>query len=119
MVASHLLRGIGLSSKMVPTLTENCRFSCLLLHSQMRRVERNRTSTLPQVGQATPSGQRSLTMKSRQTSGLEKYSIASIRVVGSLISMLLLITLSNYLKTLNRHQRRYQIRAHASCNSAR
>jgi ATP-dependent DNA helicase RecQ len=27
--------------------------------------------------------------------------------------------LSNYLKTLNRHQRRYQIRAHASCNSAR
>jgi DNA invertase Pin-like site-specific DNA recombinase len=27
--------------------------------------------------------------------------------------------LSNYLKTLNRHQRRYQIRAHANCNSAR
>ena len=27
--------------------------------------------------------------------------------------------LSNYLKTLNRHQRRYQIRVHANCNSAR
>ena|ERR687891_477054 len=27
--------------------------------------------------------------------------------------------LSNYLKTLNRHQRRYQIRAHANCNNAR
>jgi pimeloyl-ACP methyl ester carboxylesterase len=26
---------------------------------------------------------------------------------------------SNYLKTLNRHQRRYQIRAHANCNNAR
>jgi type I restriction enzyme S subunit len=29
------------------------------------------------------------------------------------------LVFSNYLKTLNRHQRRYQIRAHANCNNAR
>src|SRR5918992_76071 len=93
-VANHLFRAIGLSSKMVPTLTENCLFPCFSLHSQTRRVGMNRTSTLPQVRQDTPSDQRSLTMKSRQTSGSEKYSIASIRVVGSLMSAPLFIAQS-------------------------
>src|ERR671914_125448 len=90
-VANHLFRAIGLSSKMVPTLTENCLFPCFSLHSQTRRVGMNRTSTLPQVRQDTPSGQRSLTMKSRQTSASENYSLSSIRVLGSLISVLPLI----------------------------
>ena len=39
--SSHLSRPSGESSKMVPTLTENCRFACFSLHCQMRRVAMN------------------------------------------------------------------------------
>src|ERR1700688_5142825 len=82
---SHLSRPIGESSKMVPTLTENCLWGCLALHSHRRRVLRNRTSLLPQVGQETPSGQRRAAMKVRQGSESEKKRTGCKRVVGCCI----------------------------------
>src|SRR4051812_10283701 len=81
---SHLSRPSGESSKIVPTLMENCRFGCVPLHSQILRVERNRTSLLPQVGQMAPSGQRRAITYSRQKSASEKQIIASCRVFGSM-----------------------------------
>src|ERR1700716_3835340 len=79
---SHLSRPIGESSKIVPTLTENCFWVCLALHSHRRRVFKNRTPFDPQVGQETPSGQRRATRKERQASGSEKNRTACKRVVG-------------------------------------
>ncbi len=55
---SHLSKPRGESSKVLPTLIENCLRGCFCLHSQMRRVEMKRMSLLPQVGQVTPCGQR-------------------------------------------------------------
>src|SRR5579864_4556005 len=80
---SHLFRPRGESSKIVPTLIENCFLACLLLHSHNRRVERKRTSVLPHVGHITPFGQRRVTRVFRQLSGFEKYSMASCSVLGS------------------------------------
>src|SRR5438552_905122 len=68
--ASHLSRPMGESSKMVPTLTENCFLQ--LRHFQIRRVERNEVSPLSQRTQRTPSGQRSVTRNDRQMSRSEK-----------------------------------------------
>jgi len=45
---SHLSQPRGESSKMVPTLAENWRRHSLLRHFQMRRVETNECSVLPQ-----------------------------------------------------------------------
>ncbi len=72
----------GESSKMVPTLMENCFRGCFALHSQSLRVERKRTSVRPQVGHSTPLGQRSETMNSRQVSGSAKWRTASRSVRG-------------------------------------
>src|SRR5436305_3441490 len=79
---SHFSMGSGESSKIVPTLMENCFRACLALHSQSLRVAMNRTSVRPQVGQTTPFGQRSATMNSRQVSGLSKWRTASRSVRG-------------------------------------
>ena len=49
---SHLSRPSGESSKIVPTLTENCFLQPL--HFQMRRVLRKEWLTEPQRGQMTP-----------------------------------------------------------------
>src|SRR5207245_6531054 len=66
--ANHLSSPSGESSKMVPTLDENCRFGCLTWHSHRRRGGMKRTSAAPQVGQVTPLGHRISTMKARQVS---------------------------------------------------
>ena len=54
---SHLSKPIGLSSKIVPSLTENCRPHSR--HFQMRRVLRKPGSLASQAGQVTPFGHRS------------------------------------------------------------
>ena len=54
--ASHLSKPSGLSSKIVPTLTENCLRWCALLHCHFCWFSRNVTSLRPHVGQITPSG---------------------------------------------------------------
>jgi hypothetical protein len=46
----------------------------------------------------------------------EGYEVEFMTLDGETI---VVTTLRNYLKTRSRHQRRYQMRAHASCNSAR
>src|ERR1700731_829213 len=80
---SHLSIAMGESSKTVPTLTENCRFSCAFLHFQIRRVDRNETSVEAQVGHfITPSGQRIDFIKSSARSSSAKYLIASWSVLG-------------------------------------
>ena len=84
---SHLSRPSGESSKIVPTLTENCFLQPR--HFQRRRVDRNIGSGAAQRGQVTPLGQRSFATKARQTSASVKKRIASVRVSGSrsLLSM--------------------------------
>src|SRR5260370_10531670 len=79
----HLSRGIGLSSKIVPTLIENCFFGCLVLHSHRRRVAIKRKSLDWQVGQIGPSGKMRALRNWKHRSGLAKYAIACWRVLGS------------------------------------
>src|ERR1035437_2245879 len=68
---SHLSQPNGLSSKMVPTLSENCLRQPL--HFQIRRVERNEVPPCPQRGQTTlPSAQRDRNTKLKARSGSEK-----------------------------------------------
>src|SRR5579884_4083992 len=77
MATSHLPIAIGLSSKIVPSLTENCFLQAR--HCHVRRVEIKETSDALQTGQDTlPSGQRIKTAKLWALSRLEKYSTASI-----------------------------------------
>src|ERR1700688_170936 len=79
---SHLSRPIGLSSKIVPTLTENC-----LRHSRhvhIRRVLRNDSRLDSQTGHSGPSGHFALETVSRQIMGSEKYRIASSKPLFSL-----------------------------------
>src|SRR2546428_28847 len=80
---SHLSRPTALSSKMVPTLTLNCHRGCRVLQAHTRRDGTKVTSSDPHVGHATPLGQRNEAAKLRQTSGLEKYRMASTSVCGS------------------------------------
>src|SRR5690349_8101940 len=77
---SHLSNPMGLSSKIVPSLTENCRPHSR--HFQMRRVLRKPGSLASQAGQVTPFGQRSEARKVRLVSGSAKYRIASARELG-------------------------------------
>src|ERR1700738_1377773 len=79
---SHLSSGSAESSKIVPTLQENCLREWVVLRSHMRRVEMKRMSLLPQVEHSTPLGQRRSTMKLRQLSGSEKYRMACWSVLG-------------------------------------
>src|SRR6266511_5952173 len=86
--ASHLSSGIGESSKIVPTLTENWRRQSLFLHFQSRRVLTYPRSLLPQGGHSGPLGQRSMATNSFATSRSLKYLMAWIRVFGGLLFVL-------------------------------
>src|SRR6266480_2250933 len=77
---SHLSSPMGLSSKIVPSFTENWRPHSR--HFQIRRVLRKPGFFASQAGQVTPFGQRNETRKVRLTSGSEKWRIASDRVLG-------------------------------------
>ena len=63
---SHLSKPSGESSKMVPSLTENCFLQPL--HFQMRRVVRYECSVLLHRGQTGPLGQRRFATNSVATS---------------------------------------------------
>src|SRR5438132_12975578 len=76
----HLSSPMGLSSKMVPSLTENCRPQSR--HFQMRRVLRKPGSLASQAGQVTPLGQRREARKVSAVSLSEKYRIASWSELG-------------------------------------
>src|SRR5262245_23649268 len=81
--SSQDLSAIGESSKIVPTLTENCRLGCFFLHSKRRTVARYRGLGSLQTGQVTtPSGQRIWTIYAWQRSGSEKNSMAAWSVLG-------------------------------------
>src|SRR6478672_9668511 len=67
---SHLSRPSGESSKIVPTLTLNCRLHALHFHT--RRVETKECSLPPQRGQTGPFGQRSVATYSFATLRSEK-----------------------------------------------
>src|SRR5207245_7169720 len=88
MATSHLSRGSAESSKIVPTLQENCLRACSALHSHIRRVEIKRTSLLPQVGHSMPLGQRRSTMNARQLSELPKYRMACWSVLSFFMAFL-------------------------------
>src|SRR6266480_2447025 len=81
---SHLSNPIGLSSKIVPSLTENCRPHSR--HFQMRRVLRKPGFPASQAGQVTPFGQRSAERKVSAVSLSEKYRIASVSELGKCLS---------------------------------
>jgi hypothetical protein len=78
---SHFSKAIGLSSKIVPTLAENCFLQAR--HFQIRLVERKDGSVAWQCGQATPSGHRRRATKARLTSGWAKNWTASSREWGT------------------------------------
>src|SRR3989449_11434401 len=78
---SHLSSPIGLSSKIVPSFTENCRPQSR--HFQMRRVLRKPGSLASQAGQVTPLGQRRAARKVSAVSLSEKYRIASWSELGN------------------------------------
>src|SRR5207302_8970357 len=77
---SHLSSPMGLSSKIVPSFTENCRPHSR--HFQMRRVLRKPGSFPSHAGQVTPFGQRSEARKVRLVSGSAKERIASVSELG-------------------------------------
>src|SRR5947207_11565873 len=77
---SHLSSPMGLSSKIVPSFTENCRPHSR--HFQMRRVLRKPGSLPSQAGQVTPFGQRRDARKVSAVSLSEKYRIASVNELG-------------------------------------
>src|SRR5579864_527545 len=78
---SHFSKGSGESSKMVPTLAENCFLQAR--HFHRRRVERKVASAASQRGHfTTPSGQRSRATNARLVSGSEKKVTASSRLAG-------------------------------------
>src|SRR5437867_7250554 len=88
---SHLSSPSAESSKIVPTLTENCRLHAL--HFQMRRVVRYECSLPSQRGQIGPSGQRILATNSVATSRSLKYRTASRRFVGKAFSLAMPVSL--------------------------
>src|SRR5947209_13476644 len=77
---SHLSNPMGLSSKIVPSFTENCRPHSR--HFQMRRVLRKPGSLASQAGQVTPLGHRRAARKVSAVSLSEKYRIASWSELG-------------------------------------
>src|SRR5579864_8911114 len=79
---SHFSKGSGESSKMVPTLAENCFLQAR--HFHRRRVARKVACASWQRGHfTTPSGQRSRATNARLVSGSEKKLTASRRVSGT------------------------------------
>src|SRR6266567_6035005 len=83
---SHLSRPIGLSSKIVPSFTENCRPHSR--HFQMRRVLRKPGSFASHAGQVTPLGQRRDDRKVSAVSLSEKYRIASWSELGKCLAFM-------------------------------
>src|SRR5580698_3981569 len=82
---SHLSKPRELSSKIVPTFTENCLAQSR--HFQIRRVDRNAASSDLQTGHfALPSGQRTAATKFKALSESPKYLIASASVFGNSLS---------------------------------
>src|SRR5207237_9017137 len=77
---SHLSNPMGLSSKIVPSFTENCRPHSR--HFQMQRVLRKPGSLPSQAGQVTPFGQLSAATKVSAVSLSAKYRIASVSELG-------------------------------------
>src|SRR5439155_26960499 len=77
---NHLFNGNALSSKIVPTFTEQCFRSSHFRHSQRSRVEMNRGVFSPRRGQQTLFGQRSLAIKLNVVSTFANSSIASCRI---------------------------------------
>src|SRR2546426_8209286 len=77
---SHLSRPMGLSSKIVPSFTENCRPHSR--HFQMRRVLRKPGSLASQAGQGTPLGPRGAAREGSAISFFAEYPKASYRGVG-------------------------------------
>src|SRR5205823_11269976 len=71
---------MGLSSKIVPSLTENCRPHSR--HFQMRRALRKPGSLASHAGQVTPLGQRREARKVSAVSLSEKYRIAAWSELG-------------------------------------
>src|SRR2546429_4333198 len=67
---SHLSKPMGLSSKIVPSFTENCRPHSR--HFQMRRVLRKPGLPASHAGQVAPLGQRSEARKVKLVSGSAK-----------------------------------------------
>src|SRR5438128_12470013 len=82
---SHLLSPIGLSSKIVPSFTENCRPQSR--HFQIRRVLRKPGFPASQAGQVTPFGQRSAERKVSEVPLSAKYRIASVSELGKCLSL--------------------------------
>src|SRR2546421_9325711 len=77
---NHLSKPMGLSSKIVPSFTENCRPHSR--HFQMRRVLRKPGSLPSQAGQVTPFGQGSAAKKVRLVSGAAEQRVASGSALG-------------------------------------
>src|SRR5213595_1455718 len=77
---SHLSNPMGLSSKIVPSLTENCRPHSR--HFQIRRGWREPGALPSQAGQVTPLGQRRDARKASAVSLSQKYRIASVSELG-------------------------------------
>src|SRR5258708_1753974 len=73
---------MGESSKIVPTLIENCFLGCLTLHSHFCRVGMKCTSVAPHVGHSTPLGQRIAIRQFNALSPEPKNFTASCSVSG-------------------------------------
>src|SRR2546426_11985610 len=77
---SHLSSPMGLSSKIVPSLTENCRPQSR--HFQMRRGLRKPGVRASHAGQGAPFGQRSEARKVRLVAGAAKEGMPSTSEFG-------------------------------------
>lgn len=84
----HFDNLIGESSKIVPTLTENCFLHSLFLHCQTFRDSINVLLSLSHRGQiALPSFQRREAINLTQNNSSEKKLVASNKVCGKLLSL--------------------------------
>src|SRR5437016_5052350 len=91
MAGNHLLKPMALSSKIVPTLTENCLRQSRQVHSI--RVLINDSFLDSQRGHCGPLGHLALETCSRQAIGSEKYRIAASKpcfLLSLTVSMTLL-----------------------------
>src|SRR5690242_19488706 len=84
MHGSHLEKGIGLSSKMVPMLAENWRLQPLQRHVMRDSISRT-VGELQRGQQTAPSGHLRLTTQSHASRSLAKYRTAYNRVLGFFI----------------------------------
>src|SRR5216684_550854 len=87
---SHLSRPIALSSKIVPTLTENCFLQSR--HFHISRVVKKDSRFDAQRGHAGPSAHRSFAMKFTQVRGSEKCLMTSTKVCGTVTVAAILVS---------------------------